>query len=164
MIKEIKYLVEDYFNSTEQMNTVLKNQQKLQKKIDKNFDSRQQFIKSILGKITYNKYVNNGIFAPIPLSALHLTYTDFLSLYSIKNNDEELMNKFLSEIKKSYTRNDFKMVNNGITDVLQTNIVFKTLDDIIDFLMLIEKTFKKIYKIDKINWNQIAKKFRNYLK
>ena len=74
------------------------------------------------------------------------------------------MNKFLSEIKKSYTRNDFKMVNNGITDVLQTNIVFKTLDDIIDFLMLIEKTFKKIYKIDKINWNQIAKKFRNYLK
>lgn len=164
MIKEIKLLVEDYFNSTEQMNTVLKNQQKLQKKIDKNFDSRQQFIKSILGKITYNKYVNNGIFAPIPLSALHLTYTDFLSLYSIKNNNEELMNKFLSEIKKSYTRNDFKMVNNGITDVLQTNIVFKTLDDIIDFLMLIEKTFKKIYKIDKINWNQIAKKFRNYLK
>jgi len=74
------------------------------------------------------------------------------------------MNKFLSEIKKSYIRNDFKMVNNGITDILQTNIVFKTLDDIIDFLMLIEKSFKKIYKIDVINWNQIAKKFRNYLK
>lgn len=164
MIKQIKYLVEDYFSSTEQMNTVMKNQQKQQKKFDKNNEARQQFIKNILGKITYNKYVNKGVLAPVPLSALHLTYDDFMSLYSVKNNDEVLMDKLITEIKKSYNRNDFKFVSNGVNEILQTNIVFKTFDDIIDFLFILEKSFKKIYKTDTVNWNNIAKKFRNYLK
>jgi hypothetical protein len=41
-----------------------------------------------------------------------------MSLYSVKNNDDVLMDKLITEIKKSYNRNDFKFVSNGVTEIL----------------------------------------------
>ena len=164
MIKEIKLIVEDYFNNTDQMNNVLKSYDKQQKKYNKEFDQRKQYLMKILGKITYNKYANNNIFAPIPLSALHLTYKDFTTIRSVKEYNPEKVEKFIQEFKKLYSNNEFKFINNGNIDVLQTNIIFKSLDDITNFFINFEKTYKKVYKDDFIQLTNIIKKFRNYLK
>ena len=58
------------------------------------------------------KYVNNGIFAPIPLSALHLTVNDFLKIYNSKTKkyDIELTKLLIEEINKLYPRNDFNVI------------------------------------------------------
>ena len=163
MVKNIKLLVEEYFNSTEQMNMLMKSYEKQKNKDDKAYEARQQFLSSILGRNTYNKYVNNGVFAPLPLSALHLTISDFSKL--INSKDLELITKVINEIGKSYARNDFNIVNVSETNkVIQTNIVLKTLDNIIDFLMVVKKAVKKVCKTEEMNWSAITMKFRNYLK
>ena len=164
MIKAIKYIVEDYFNNTDQMNNVLKTYDKQQKKYNKNFEERKQYLMQILGKITYNKYANNNIFAPIPLSALRFTQSDFIKLRNVKEFNPEKDEKFINEFKKLYPRNEFKFIDNGSVQVLQTNIIFKSLDDIVDFFKNIEKTYKKVYKDEFLNLTGIIKKFRNYLK
>ena len=56
MNKNIKRLVEDYFSGTEQMNMSINNQAKAQRKADKAYEGRQQFLITVLGKATYNKY------------------------------------------------------------------------------------------------------------
>jgi hypothetical protein len=162
-----KFLFEDYFNSTEQLNMQLKNYEKQQRKDDKAYPEKQALLISILGRNTYNKYANTGTFAPIPLSALHLTVNDFLKIYNSKTKkyDMELTLQLIGEIKKLYNRNDFNVVEiSENTKVIQTNIVFKTLNDIIQFFLNIKTAVKKIYKSDDINWTALTKKFRNYLK
>lgn len=173
MIESIKLLVEEYMGSTDQMNASIKNQSKESKKADKNYEVRQQFLISILGKATYNKYVNKGTFAPVPLSALHLKLDDFFTMLpenagikikSIEEADLTNTDKVISELRKIYARNEIKFINCGTAYVLHTNIVFKTLDDIIDFFFNIMKAVKKVTKSDKIVWKYLIKKFRDYLK
>ena len=73
--------------------------------------------------------------------------------------------QLIDEIKKLYARNDFNVVEVGENNkMIQTNIVFKSLNDIIQFFMNIKTAVKKIYKSEDINWTAITMKFRNYLK
>lgn len=165
-MNKFKRLFEDYINNTEQMNMQLKNYEKQQKKDDKAYPQKKELLISILGRNTYNKYTN-GIFAPIPLSALHLTVNDFLKIYNSKTKkyDIELTLLLIQEIKKLYSRNDFNVVEIGQNQqIIQTNIVFKSLNDIIQFFLNIKTAVKKIYKSEDINWEALTKKFRNYLK
>ena len=167
MTKKLSALFEEYYSNTDQLNMLLKNYEKQQKKADKKQPEKQALLISILGKYTYNKYVNNGIFAPIPLSALHLTVNDFLKIYNSKTKkyDIELTKLLIEEINKLYPRNDFNIIEiSQNTYNIQTNIIFRSLDDIIQFFLNIIKAVKKIYKSDDINWTMITKKFRNYLK
>ncbi len=167
MTKKLSALFEEYYSSTDQLNMLLKNYEKQQKKADKKQPEKQALLISILGKYTYNKYVNNGIFAPIPLSALHLTVNDFLKIYNSKTKkyDIELTKLLIEEINKLYPRNDFNVIEiSQNTYNIQTNIIFRSLDDIITFFLNIIKAVKKIYKSDDINWTMLTKKFRNYLK
>lgn len=170
MVESIKLLLEDYFNNTDQLNMLLKNHEKEQKKANKKYEQRQQFLIAILGKITYNKYVNNGTFAPIPLSALKINYNDiyFLNALNKKVSTEEsypIVSKFISELRTIYYRNELKLVDNGSSYEILTNIVFKNLDDIIDFFINIKKVYKKVYKTEEnLDWKTFIQKFRNYLK
>lgn len=162
-----KFLFEDYIDSTEQMNMQLKNLEKQQKKDDKAYPAKKELLISILGRNTYNKYANKNTFAPIPLSAFHLTTNDFLKIYNSKTRkyDMELTLQLIDEIKKLYPRNDFNVVQVSENNkMIQTNIVFKSLNDIIQFFMNIKTAVKKIYKSEDINWTAITMKFRNYLK
>lgn len=163
----MRKIFEDYSNSTDQLNMQLKNFEKQQRKEDKAYPEQKQLLISILGRNTYNKYENSGTFAPIPLSALHLTVNDFLKIYNSKTKkyDMDLTLQLIGEIKKLYLRNDFNVVE--ISDnnfIIQTNIVFKSLTDIITFFLNVKAAVKKIYKSDDINWTALTKKFRNYLK
>lgn len=176
MVNSIKVLLEDYFNNTEQMNMLLKNYSKEQKKASKAYDQRQEFLKSILGKVTYNKYTNKGMFAPIPLSALHLTFEDFYYLFPENNikmrpMDNEVgiekVQKLISRINKEYPNNGIKLLDNGVSYTISSNLVFKRLDNIIDFLMIIQKNVLKITSNKnnpQVNWKAMLKKFRNYLR
>ena len=170
MNKNIRLLVEEYFNSTEQMNNLLKQNQKELNKFNKNNDSRQEFIKAVLGKQTYNKYTNKGTFAPLPLSGLHFIFDDFYYL----NNDlkksktldpvyEKKTEKLISLLNKYYDGKEFKFVYSGVNNILSTNIVFRTIDEVIDFLTNIKKAYKQVYKSENINWTYITKKFRKYI-
>ena len=107
-----------------------------------------------------------GDFAPIPLSALMLSYDDFaaFSIETKKNPDDDRVKKLISEFRKIYYSNDVNFVNNGVKKMLQTNIIFKSFDDIINFFFNIFKIYKKVYKNEDINWSILVKKFRGYLK
>lgn len=171
MINSIRLLVEDYFSSTEQYNQLMKSQAKAEKKSSKEYESRQNKLKSILGLITYNKYSNKGTFAPIPVKALNLSFDDFYYLNpNNKKSDydinQEKTIKLVNELKKVYYRNDFKLFDTGSKLKLETNLVFKTIDDMIDFFINIEKCYKKVYHENKeISKNdKIVKAFRNYIK
>lgn len=171
MNKNIKLLVEEYFNSTDQMNNTINQYNKDLNKLSKKSEERYSFITSVLGKQTYNKYSNKGVFAPLPLSALHLTFNDFYYLNNninkrLKTLDdmyEEKTIKLITSLSNMYPGKDLRLTNTGITRILMTNIVFKTIDDVIDFLINIKKAYKKIYKDDNINWKNITIKFRKYL-
>lgn len=166
MNKYVHQLILEYFdNQNTQLKDLLKSCEKEQKKYDKLSASRQEFIISILGKNTYLKYTK-GDFAPIPLSALMLSYDDFaaFSLETKGNPDDERVKKLISEFRKIYYSNDVNFVNNGLKKMLQTNIVFKSFDDIINFFFNIFKIYKKVYKNEDINWSILVKKFRGYLK
>lgn len=162
----IHNLVLEYFdNQNTQLKELLKDCEKENKKYSKLAGPRKEFIISILGRNTYNKYTS-GEFAPVPLSALSLTLNDFARLSKETKNDpdNEKVKKFIQEFRKSYYTKDVNFVNNGITLALQTNIVFRKLDDIIDFFYNVFKAYKKIYKNEDIDWTIFVKKFRNYLK
>lgn len=166
MNKYVHNLILEYFdNQNTQLKDLLKNCEKEKKKYDKLSLSRKEFIISILGKNTYLKYTK-GDFAPIPLSALMLSYDDFaaFSLDTKGDPDDERVKKFISEFRKIYYSNDVNFVNNGIKKMLQTNIVFKSFDDIINLFFNIFKIYKKVYKNEDINWSILVKKFRGYLK
>jgi hypothetical protein len=62
------------------MNKILKDANMLRKAEEKAKETRLEFIISVLGKKTYNRYFNNGTFAPVPLSAIRLLKKDFISL------------------------------------------------------------------------------------
>ncbi len=165
MVKYIKYLIESYFNETDQLNNELKNIRKEENKNLKQSEQRENFLKTILGKITYNKYKNNGTFAPLPLSALHLDIDDFISLNpNVVDVDSKLLDKFIYNINKYYSNNKIVFTDNGYNKVIQTNIVFNRLSNIIDFFINIQKAYIKTYKDENINWKSFIKKFRNYLK
>ena len=175
MNKNIKLLIEDYFSGTEQMNMSIKNQMKVQKKADKAYEERQQFLISVFGKATYNKYVKQENFAPIPMSALHITFNDLYYLFTVNNikikpmdnaDGIERVKKLVQFLNNVYTRNEFKLLDNGVDYNVYTNLVFKSLDEIIDFFKSLQKGVYKIAKTNKlmINWKPIIKKFRDYLK
>lgn len=175
MNKNIKLLVEDYFSGTEQMNMSIKNQAKAQRKADKAYEGRQQFLITVLGKATYNKYARKENFAPIPMSALHIKFTDLYYLF-MENNVKmrpmdnadgiERVKKLIAFLNKVYSRNEFKLLDNGVDYNVHTNLVFKSLDDIIDFFQVLQKGVLKITKVNnpQISWKTIIKKFRDYLK
>lgn len=171
IIHSIKPIMEQYYlDAYDQMNIAIDNQKKLSKKNEKIYGSRQQFLSNILGKVTYNKVINKGTFAPIPVSALHLVYRDFYYLNKQNNmvktlpeDNTEKTFKLISELSKIYYRNEFKFLDTGSTYILQTNLVFKTVDDVIDFFENLQNVYKKVYKSIEINWLNFVKKFRNYL-
>lgn len=163
----MRKIFEDYINSTDQLNMQLKDYEKQQKKDDKAYEERKALLISILGRNTYNKYANRGTFAPIPLSAFHLTVNDFLKIYNSKTRkyDMDLTLQLIDQIKLLYSRNDFNVVEVSENNkIIQTNIIFKSLNDIIQFFLNIKTAVKKIYKSDDINWTALTMKFRNYLK
>lgn len=166
MNQYVRHLILEYFdNQNTQLKDLLKNCEKEKKKYDKLSTARRDFIISILGKNTYMKYTK-GDFAPIPLSALMLSYDDFaaFSIETKKNPDDDRVKKLISEFRKIYYSNDVNFVNNGVKKMLQTNIIFKSFDDIINFFFNIFKIYKKVYKNEDINWSILVKKFRGYLK
>lgn len=173
MNKNIKKLLETYFNSYDQMTNLLKNNDKDIKKNEKEYLKNKDFVVNVLGKQTFNKF-NKELFAPIPMSALHITFEDLY--YTFINNiaknhiiedaaGVERTFKLLDELKKYYTRNELKFVDNGYSYNFNTNIIFKTFNDIVNFLVIVQKAVKKVSKRDdNISWKPLVKKFRNYVK
>lgn len=157
----IQKLVESYFDSTEQMNTVLKNARKLMQKDEELKATRIEFIQTILGKSTFKKMENDGLFAPIPLSAIKLTGKDFDDLYP--EYDNEKTEKLIEILAKNYGQCDFNLRDEKDMQI-KTNVVFRTIDDIINFFYNILAAYKKVYRSEEINWKPIIKKLKNYLK
>lgn len=177
MNRDIRLLVEEYINSTEQMNNSIKSYNKSFNRLNRQYDERFTFICDILGKKTYNKYMNKGVFAPVPLSAINLSFKDFYMLNPnvIKNQHNESeenelfkltgdnTHKLIKLLSNEYSGKELKLINDGYNLVLHTNIVFRTMDEVIDFLLKIKNIYKKLYKSDDINWKFIQTKFRKYL-
>ena len=163
MNKYIYALVESYYDSTEQMNRILKDAKSLAKAEEKARESRINFIKEILGKTTYRKFDNDGLFAPVPLNALNLTKKDFDNLLLDYSGEKTF--DLIKRIQIKYYRNDFSVKDIGNDNILiKTDIVFKTIDNIVDFFYCVLSCFKKTYHTEEINWKPIVKKFRDYLK
>jgi hypothetical protein len=144
------------------MNKILKDANMLRKAEEKAKETRLEFIISVLGKKTYNRYFNNGTFAPVPLSAIRLLKKDFISLSP--QEDVVRMDKVLDRMALEYYRNEFEFLDNGYGEYeLKTDIVFKTIDEVIDFFYYILVIYKKVFKTEEINWSKIVKKFRMYI-
>lgn len=160
--KYIYGIVESYYDSTEQMNKILKDANALQKAEAMAKEKRIEFIISVLGKKTYNKYNNDGTFAPVPLSAIRLIKKDFNKLSP--EEDVVKIDKVIERLRLKYYRNEFSFVDNGYGEYsLKTDIVFKTIDEVIDFFYNILVAYKKVFKTEIINWKDIVKKFRMYI-
>lgn len=164
----VKNAIIMYYTPTEQMNNALTTANKEQQRYNKEYTNRQEFLKNIMGKSLYKKCCNNGAlntFAPIPFSALKCNCEDFCKLESVNNliNDKDCLNKLYSYIAISYPKNTFKVYDN----ILRTDLVFNTLDSIIDFFYILLKGINKSYKVklteNDINWRPICKKFNEYL-
>ena len=165
-----KVLNEDYGTSTDQMNSSLKKEQKNKKKYDKAAQENTEFAISILGKVTYNKYVKKNVFAPMPLSALKLEFETFYKLNPenknirmLDENDIENIEKLIKKINKAYNKTVFKIRDNGYKRVIQSDITLKTFDDVINMFRIIQKAYKAVFNNDNINWQPLALKFRKYL-
>lgn len=165
-----KVLNEDYGTSTDQMNTLLKKEQKNKKKYDKAAQENAEFAISILGKVTYNKYVKKNVFAPMPLSALKLEFETFYKLNPenknirmLDENDIENIEKLIKKINKAYDKTVFKIRDNGYKRVIQSDMTLKTFDDVINMFHIIQKAYKAVFNDDNINWQPLALKFRKYL-
>ena len=79
----------------------------------------------------------------------------------------EKVQKLISRINKEYPNNGIKLLDNGVSYTVSSNLVFKRLDNIIDFLMIIQKNVLKITSNKnnpQVNWKVMLKKFRNYLR
>jgi len=160
--KYIYGVCESYQDSTYQMNKILKDANMLRKAEEKAKETRLEFIISVLGKQTYNRYFNKGTFAPVPLSAIRLLKKDFISLSP--QEDVVRMDKVLDRMALEYYRNEFEFLDNGYGEYeLKTDIVFKTIDEVIDFFYYILVIYKKVFKTEEINWSKIVKKFRMYI-
>ena len=109
------------------------------------------------------------------MSALRIMFNDLYYLF-MENNVKmrpmdnadgiERVKKLIAFLNKVYVRNEFKLLDNGVDYNVYTNLVFKSLDDIIDFLQTLQKGVLKITKLNnpQIIWKPIIKKFRDYLK
>lgn len=165
--KYIHALVENYyqFNSTEQMNRQLKNAKKAVHAQQEAEEARREFIMNVLGKSTYRQFgADSEQFAPIPLNALKITRKDF-DILAGDELEAGKTDKLIERLSVKYYRNDFVLRNDGYEDVLKTDIVIKTADELIDFFYNILACFKKTYgHEDGIVWKSIVHKFRNYLK
>lgn len=157
----IKYIIESYFSSTEQMNAVLKDAKELMKQNEKMKDVRTEFIQGILGKTTFRRFDNEGLFAPVPLNGIKLTGRDMSNIYP--EMDDEKTDKFIEKIAAKYPNCDF-ILRDNMDEQIKTDIVFKTIDDIIDFFYAVYSAYKKTYRRDDLNWKPVVKKFREYLR
>ena len=167
---KIRPIKEDYNNSTDQMNASMKQQQREQKKADKMADSNKEFAIAVLGKVTYNKYVKKGAFAPMPLSALKLEFETFYKLNPDNKNirmldddDIQMVEKLIDRINKIYNTKLLKVRDNGFKKVISADGTLKRFDDVIDFLKNVLQAFKFVYKREDINWQPLSLKFRKYL-
>lgn len=162
--KYIHALVENYYamNPTEQMNKTLKTAKKAIRAQEEAEAARREFIINIVGKNTFRKVSDPELFAPIPVNALKITRKDFDNMnLSIDDNRTD---KFVENIGIRYFRNDFMLRNNGFDDVIKTDIVLKTPDELIDFFYTVLASFKKTYHSEEnINWKPIVQKFRHYI-
>ena len=160
--KYIYALVEAYNDSTDQMNKTLKDAKKFQKAAEEAKEARKKFICEILGVQTYNKMVNNDKFAPISLNALKIDRKDFDNMSP--SFDVEKTDKFVEKLQVKYYRNDFALKDDGFgNQILKTDVVFRTMNDIIDFFYALLACYVKTYRTEDIVWKPIVKKFRAYL-
>ena len=164
MNKYIQMLVESYFDSTEQMNRLIKDTKALQRAEEKSKESRKEFIMNVLGPKAYKKYDNGGTFAPVPLSAIMLTKKDFDMMNP--SFDDSKTFKLIDMIRNTkYSNIGFELRDNGMGNpYISTRIIFRTMDEIIDFFYTILHCFKKVYKSEEINWKPIVDKFKKYIK
>lgn len=164
--KYIHALVENYYrmDSTQQMNLQLKGAKKAIRAQEEADEARRAFITNVLGKATYRKSgAEDGKFAPIPLNALKITRKDF-DVLAGENLEPGKTEKIIERLGVKYYRNDFTLFNNGYEDILKTDIVIKTPDELIDFFYNILNCFKKTYGTEEgIVWRPIVQRFRNYL-
>ena len=164
--KYIYALVENFYqmNSTEQMNRQLKSAKKAIHAQQEADAARREFIVNVLGKSTYRRFgADTEQFAPIPLNALKITRKDF-DILAGDNLQPGKTDKLIERLGVKYYRNDFVLRNDGYEDVLKTDIVIKTADELIDFFYNVLYCFKKTYGYeDGIVWKSIVHKFRNYL-
>lgn len=167
MNNNIKYLVEDYFTNTEQLTNTMKNTAKAQKKYEKENDGRHMFLMNAMGKPLYNKVLKHGAvgtFAPIPLSALKITLSDFESFRVMNGYDtkDDALMDVIAWIDRYYFSHDFKIVNNQ----LYTDIFYIDIDEIIDLYIAIWKAFNTVYRVkypkEDISFDPFNKKFRKY--
>lgn len=161
--KYVKMLVEGYFDSTDSLNQVLKDAKKYQREREKEVDNRRFFIQSVIGKKLYNRYTNNGMFAPVMLSAIKLTERDFSLLIKNETVDDKT-DKLVSYVSSYYPNKDFKLVDGHRDDrVIKTDITFSTIDDMIDFFYNILRAFKKTYHTENVFWRPIVQRFKEHL-
>ena len=166
----VKLLVEEYLSSSQQYEETMKNVNASQKKYDKEKEIRNQFIISLLGKPMYNKLVKHssmGTFAPIMLSAIKLNAEDFQKVFALNKKDNPMENvQAVAEcMRKAYARNDFRFYDDG---TLLTDIVFSSMDNIIDFFNSIIRCFMKVSKVpvkqmNTFNVKPVIMKFKQYL-
>lgn len=161
-------LNEYYIDSNIQMKKEMRRANSAIKKANEASPARKQFLIDVLGKMTYNKFENKGVFSPIYLRDIKLTLQDFAALntrYKGTDIDLEDAERLIDKLSlKEYSRNTFTILYDGYEDKLKTDVVFHTIDDLIDFFENIYKYFTVIYKKKEINWNKLSKKFREYLR
>lgn len=163
MNRNIRILVENfYIDDTEQQNATMKTMQKNSKKYEKCYGERRQFIESILGKATVKKFDNNGTFAPTPLSGCNLVKSDFTKM--LGTEDDKVFDKFVKKLTSEYPNKQFRFQDTGVNEKLQTDIVFVTMDGIIDFFYNLQNAARTATRTEISMWKPIISKFRNYLK
>ena len=100
----------------------------------------------------------------MPLNAIKLTFQDFIDLttsFDVPNDKVVKMINYLHV--KYYKYSEFAYDVEYTDSPIRTNIVFKTIDDIINFFYYVLRSFNRVFHTEEINWKPFVKKFRSYL-
>ena len=168
--KAISYIVEAYIDNIEQLQNTLKQDTQYTKKRSSKSEKNQNTTLAIFGPRLFKAYMTHGnmeTFAPVPLNAIKLTKNDIESIYKRYMADDDTLAKYTDKIvsymKKEYSRQTFGFRG----DDINTDIVFRTFDELCDFIAALNDSINKAIKnlpVDCVNWKLLVTKFRNYLR
>lgn len=154
----------EMYSDTESMRKSIKDSEDETKKLSKRQEERIGFAQEVMGKSMVKRLSDKEKFAPVYVGDMGLTAEDFDSLVG-DDATEEKTERLVERLSKCYVRNTFKLKDsvrgNG---VLNTNLVFREFDELIDFFYNIKKIVKSLYHTDDIKYNKIVNALRKYLK
>lgn len=169
--KAIRYIIEAYKSSVEQLEDSLKGNEQYNKKRSQKAEKDLVVTQMVLGPRLVKQFMNTGsmgTYAPLNLSMAGLNIKDMQDIFRKYIADEETLQKYtdkLTDALKKYYHPKRQL--NFYTGDMYTDIVFQSFDEFSDFIALVYNTVKKMFKNqipdELMNWKPFTNKIKKML-